>query len=698
MKAGETSFLKLMNGVQQFIVPIYQRTYSWEIRQCSQLWKDIINVTQYSDNRVHFIGSIVYIDLGTPKGRPQQMLLIDGQQRITTLSLIFIALHRYVIEKHLEEELTPSKIKNYYLFNSEETGSNRIKLLLTEQDKATYNALLLGTEKTLMEPSERMIENFNYFKKLIENSNIPVSTIYEGIDSRLMLVAISLDKTQDNPQLIFESMNSTGKDLTQADLMRNFILMGVSPDEQENLYTTYWRPMEVSFGQKGYEQYFDFFARDFLTSQNGNICRIDEVYDEFKKFYKLEQTKEKTLVDLHTYSKYYVRMHLGIQHDNELDRLWFECRQLGVTVFYPFFMRLFHDYEHELLTKPEFIAIIKATISYVVRRSVCEVPTNSMNKTFATFYSKVDKSNYLNSVLVEYVIKDSYRGFPTDEEFVSKFITKSIYTMFSRNYLLESLENFDHKEKINITNNGYTIEHIMPQNPELSKEWKTMLGTNWQEIQQTYLHTIGNLTLTKYNSELSDSSFETKKTIKGGFKDSHLRLNNKLSELDNWNELEMKNRAIELAKEAISIWGYPQVEQKEVNKYRTLISGGNEYDLAHHKQMMSEKTFAMYEEFDRKIHSLDPSIQKEYKKWYIAYKVDTNFVDFETCKNYFNLSLNMPFEEIYDPKGICIDVTDVWHTGNGSVKVRFDQKSDQDYILELIKQSLERQISSESEN
>ena len=695
MKAGETSFLKLMNGVQQFIVPIYQRTYSWDIKQCNQLWNDILNVTKHNDGRVHFIGSIVYIDLGTPKGKPQQMLLIDGQQRITTLSLILIALYRHIIENHLEEELSPSKIRNYFLFNSEEKGNDRIKLLLTEQDKLTFNALLNETEEHIDNPSLRILENFNYFKRIIASSKEPVASIYEGVDNRLMLVSISLEKTQDNPQLIFESMNSTGKDLTQADLIRNYILMGEEPEKQEELYLTYWRPMERSFGQKEYEQFFDLFVRDFLTSQNvsGKICRIEEVYDEFKSVYNTVELKREALTKLFIYSKYYLRMHLGVKSDADLDGFWQEFNQLVVTVHYPFFLRVYDDYENGLITKDDFIQIIKYTISYVLRRSICEIPTNSMNKTFATFYPKVNKADYLNSIVAEYVLKDSYRAFPTDEEFKSKFVTKSVYSMNTKNYILEALENHDHKEKIKIIDNGYTVEHILPQNPNLNSDWITMLGENWKQIQSAYLHTIGNLTLTKYNTELSDSSFEIKKTIKGGFIDSHLRLNAHISRLQKWDEEQIKARALSLADIASAIWVYPKVDESVLAKYRVKPSPDDTYDIEHHRTMMSKATFELFEDVDRRIMSLYSDIKKVFNKWYISYKLESSFVDLETCKDHFNVHLYLPINELNDPLGISRDVSNIGHMGTGLVEIKLNQKSDRHYLMELIVQSLNKQVS-----
>lgn len=693
MKAGETSLLKLMNGVQQFIVPIYQRTYSWTSKQCNQLWKDIIQITLSKDDKVHFIGSVVYIDLGTPKGRPQQLLLIDGQQRLTTLSLLLAALARHIEDNNLDDQFNPNKIKNYFLFNSDEKGIDKIKVILTEQDKDTFIKILNGSENTLQNPSERMLENFYHFQRIILESSETVETIYEGID-RLMLVAVALDKTQDNPQLIFESMNSTGKDLSQADLIRNYILMGLSPDEQNKLYCTYWRPMEQGFDQQGYTDYFDLFIRDFLTCKDnsGRICKIGEVYEAFKMYHKSGVSNEQLLRDVYTYAQYYIRMHLGKEKDSELKALWSELRVLDVNVSYPFMMRVYNDFGNGKITKPEFITIIKVTISYIVRRAICEIPTNSLNKTFATFYGKIKQDNYLSSILAEYVVKDSYRAFPTDDEFKKKFVTKEIYKLRIRNYLLESLENQGHKEPISITGNGYTIEHIMPQNADLRKEWREMLGDQWQEVQKTYLHTIGNLTLTGYNSEMSDKSFKEKQQAEKGFKNSKLTLNSKLGDLAKWDEEEITKRAEELGARASNIWQYPVVSEIELAEYAKSEKPGVQYISIEHYQSMLPEINAIYEELDRKIVSLDAGIKKEYKKDYIAYKLDTNFVDIEPYKGHLKLWVNMPFDKVTDELNLCKDVTNIGHMGNGDAEIKITINTNLAAVMEIIIQSHKYQI------
>ncbi len=692
MKAGETSLQKLMQGALQFVVPIYQRTYSWSFKQCDQLWKDIIHITHKEDDKVHFIGSVVYIDLGAPLGRPPQLLLIDGQQRLTTLSLLLCALARYIDQNELGDRINSNKIKNYFLLNNDENGAERYKLILTEQDKDTFIRILDGTEKDMINPSEQMLKNFAHFMGMIEKSGEEIETIYEGIN-RLVLVAVALDKTQDNPQLIFESMNSTGKDLSQADLIRNYILMGQPPHEQEKLYTTYWRPMEQGFGQHGYTEYFDWFMRDYLTCKNnGRISKIDEVYDAFKAYHRSGVTNAQLLIDVFTYAQYYIRIHLCKDKDPQINQLWSELKGLDVNVSYPFLMNVYHDYEEGRIAKEIFVVIIRTTISYIVRRVICEIPTNSLNKTFATFYGKIDQENYLNSVLAEYVVKNSYRAFPTDEEFKSKLIMKDVYKLRIRNYLLEAFENQNHKETISIVRDGYTIEHIMPQNPDLKPEWQAMLGENWQDVQKRYLHTIGNLTLTGYNSELSDNPFEVKQNMLGGFKSSHIRLNEPLGDLPKWDEEEILKRATALAEQASAIWEYPNVSSEEITAYIKKGKVESSYTSMEHYQTMLSEIAAIYEQLDRKILNLDAGIRKEYKKDYIAYKVDTNFVDIEPYKGHLKMWLNMPFDVVDDPQEICKDVTNIGHMGNGGAEIKITGETDINYVMGLALQALSYQL------
>lgn len=567
LQAGETTLNKLLNTSRQFIVPIFQRNYSWQKSQYEQLWFDILRASKFKEKQNHFIGSIVYIDMGTPAGRPQQLLLIDGQQRLTTISILLCAIKDYVQKFNLETKLINlAKIKNQFLYNSDEIDEDKYKLLLNVQDKETYIKLIDNTIFTVNKPATNIIKCYEFFYERIEDfikQYGQIDEIYAGI-FKLSLVLISLDKDSDNPQMIFESMNSTGKDLSQTDLLRNYLLMDLTPEKQTRLYKTYWKPMEELFGEDIYKNdvnKFDYFIRDFLIlkSDTGYICKINNVYENFKRYY-LDNNCEKFAVlrDLFTYAKYYACIDLLQENDDELKLYWQEFKKLDSHVVYPFLLKLYDDYSRQILIKEDFKKILQVVISYLWRRAICEIPTNSLSKTFATLYQAVDKDDYVNSVIKAFVFKSSYKRFPSDYEVREKLQTKDIYHFRLRKYLLEALENYYHKEPIDLNTANYTIEHIMPQNIEHNLSWQQMLGEDWQEVHSLYLHSLGNLTITGYNAEMSNKSFGEKVNGESGFKHSHLKLNESIAQCDVWNKKAIQRRTNILTDIILKIWKYPE--------------------------------------------------------------------------------------------------------------------------------------------
>lgn len=567
LQAGETTLNKLLNTSRQFIVPIFQRNYSWQKSQYEQLWFDILRASKFKEKQNHFIGSIVYIDMGTPAGRPQQLLLIDGQQRLTTISILLCAIKDYVQKFNLETKfINLAKIKNQFLYNNDEIDEDRYKLLLNVQDKETYIKLIDNTIFTVNKPATNIIKCYEFFYEHIEDfikQDGQIDEIYAGI-FKLSLVSISLDKDSDNPQMIFESMNSTGKDLSQTDLLRNYLLMDLTPEKQTRLYKTYWKPMEELFGEDIYKNdvnKFDYFIRDFLTlkSDTGYICKINNVYENFKRYY-LDNNCEKfaVLKDLFTYAKYYACIDLLQENDDELKLYWQEFKKLDSHVVYPFLLKLYDDYSRQILIKEDFKKILQVVISYLWRRAICEIPTNSLSKTFATLYQAVDKEDYVNSIIKAFVFKSSYKRFPSDYEVREKLQTKDIYHFRLRKYLLEALENYYHKEPIDLNTANYTIEHIMPQNIEHNLSWQQMLGEDWQEVHSLYLHTLGNLTITGYNAEMSNKSFGEKVNGESGFKHSHLKLNESIAQCDVWNKKSIQRRTNILTDIILKIWKYPE--------------------------------------------------------------------------------------------------------------------------------------------
>ena len=686
MKADEVSLLKFMNGPKQFIIPIYQRTYSWTSKECKQLWDDIIKAGNDDNISSHFLGSIVYIEKGLYQiATIPKLLLIDGQQRLTTISLLLSVLTEVL--KSPINGMTSDKLKDYYLINRYEEKDKRYKLILTKSDKEALFKIIDHKELS-DEDSQRIKENYEFFAGQISENNI--KEVIKGLN-KLIIIDVSLDRERDNPQLIFESLNSTGLELTQADLIRNYILMGLEKREQDNLYTDYWSPMEKSFGYAKYSALFDRFMRDYLTIKTGKIPNIKDVYSTFKLYAQKFNDIKELIADIYKYSKYFVNIALKKEQDGEIKAVFSDINTLKVDVSYPFLLQVYEDYKQEKITKEEFIQILRYVESYVFRRAICGIPTNSLNKTFANLYREIKPKNYLESFKAALILKDSYRRFPGDEEFREQLLIKDVYNFRSRNYLLRKLENYNRKELVNIE--SYTIEHIMPQNENLSDEWKQELGENWKEIHNKYLHTIGNLTLTGYNPELSDKPFKEKRDMEGGFADSPIRLNQYLAKLEHWNEKEILNRARILSGLAIQIWKCPKLDEEVLNKYKTIENGKHEkkYTIEDYGYLREgEPMKPLFDELRKRILNIDSSVKEEPQKQYVAYKTITNFVDIVPQKSRLRLSLNMPFDEINDPEGICKDVTGKGRWGNGDVEVGISKFEELDYIMFLIKQAFDK--------
>lgn len=685
MKADEANLLRFMNGPKQFIIPIYQRTYSWTLKECKQLWGDIIKAGKDEKISSHFLGSIVYVEKGLYQiSTIPKLLLIDGQQRLTTISLLLSALIKVLI-KHPISEMTADKLKNYYLINRDEE-EKRYKLILTKRDKESLFKIIDNKEIS-DDDSQRIKDNYEFFAEQISINHI--GDVLKGIN-KLIIIDVSLDRERDNPQLIFESLNSTGLELTQADLIRNYVLMGLEKQEQDNLYNDYWSPMEKSFGYAKYSALFDRFMRDYLTIKTGKIPNIKDVYSAFKLYAQKFKNIKELVAHIYKYSKYFVNIALEKEQDNEIKTVFSDINILKVDVSYPFLLQIYEDYKQERITKEEFIQILKYIESYVLRRAICGIPTNSLNKTFANLYKEIKSENYLERFKAALLLKDSYRRFPRDEEFKEQLIVKDVYNFRNRNYLLRKLENHNRKELVSVE--SYTIEHIMPQNKNLSDEWKEELGESWKEVHEKYLHTIGNLTLTGYNSELSYKPFKVKRDMEGGFADSPIRLNQSLAKLEHWNENEILSRVRTLVDLAVQIWECPELEEEVLNNYKSIEKEKLEkiYTIEDHPHLVEgEAMRPLFEELRKWILNLDSSVKEDILKRYIAYKTTTNFVDIVPQKNRLRLSLNMQFDEVNDPKGICKDVTDKGRWGNGDVEVGISNFEELDYIMFLIKQAFD---------
>ncbi|WQS60621.1 DUF262 domain-containing protein [Helicobacter pylori] len=679
MKADAMKLLDFIGKSQekQFFIPIYQRLYSWGKEHCEQLWDDIIKTGGNDQIEGHFIGSIVFVHDGIYTTNYNELLIIDGQQRLTTITLLLIALRN-----HSSDEVKRKEIESY-LINSNKDGDKKFKLILSEPDRDTLLSLIDENRRKPNEPSLKIMENFKLFEEWIRKNTDKLETIFKGLD-KLMVVEISLERGKDNPQLIFESMNSTGKDLTQTDLIRNYILMGLEPEKQKIFYEKYWRAMEEDFKQN--ETLFNQFVRHYLTIKTREIPNINKVYEAFKRYRQKEGIGiEALLQDLQKYCGYFCRIVFKKEADKDLNKALSFLVDVKMDVIYPLLLELYSDYSDGVLSKQDFIPIIYLTESYICRRAVCGLGTNSLNKVFPFVTKKINKDQYLESIKVHFGYLTEKQRFPNNDEFKEHFITIDFYHFQKREYFLERLENFERKERVYA--HEYTTEHIMPQT--LEEEWERDLGENFQAIHDKYLHTIGNLTLTGYNEEYSNKSFQEKRNMEKGFKDSPLRLNQSLKDLESFGEKEIEKRASDLADWALKIWTYPKLDAETLEKYKPKKEK-KAYDLSSYK--FSSNSRELFDILRKEIKALDERITEKFNQEYISYMFDKNFVDIVVQNKDLKLYLNMPFNELQDEKNLARDMTNKGHLGNGDVEVKLETKEDIPYCLGLIKQALEKQM------
>ncbi|WRA72895.1 DUF262 and DUF1524 domain-containing protein [Helicobacter pylori] len=685
MKADATTLLGFFeeNQNNQFIIPIYQRLYSWKKEQCEQLWDDIIKIGGNDKMNGHFIGSILYVLVSNTHSN-NTLLIIDGQQRLTTITLLFIALRN-----HLSEEVKRKEIESY-LINSDKDGDKKFRLILSESDKDTLLSLIDKNKRKPSEPSVKIVENFKLFEKWISENTDKLETIFKGLE-KLMIVWIALDKGKDDPQLIFESMNSKGIELTQTDLIRNYIVMETEVGKQEYFYNQYWRAMEEDFKQN--ETLFNRFVRHYLTIKTREIPNINKVYEAFKRYQQERGIETEVLLqDLQKYCGYFCQIAFKKEADKDLNKALSFLVDLEMDVVYPLLLELYGDYSDGVLSKQDFIPIIALTESYICRRTVCGLGANGLNKIFPSFTKKIDKKQYLKSVEKHFGSLKGKQRFPNNDEFKDSFITIDFYKLQKIKYFLERLENFDTKEPVDTQK--CNTEHIMPQT--LTLEWQKDLGENFKAIHEKYLHTIGNLTLTGYNPEYSNKPFQEKRDMENGFKQSPLRLNQSLKDLEVFGEKEIKKRANDLADWALKIWTYPKLVET-LKKYKPKKEK-KAYDLSSYK--FSPNSRELFDILRKGIKAFDERVTENFMKHYITYKYDTIFASIAPLKSELNLNLKMDFSELQDEikeKLKIRDVSNIGHLGIVSkkvkvVEVKLETKENIPYCLGLIKQALEKQM------
>ncbi|MGL2816793.1 GmrSD restriction endonuclease domain-containing protein [Helicobacter pylori] len=688
MKAEATTLLGFFeeNQNNQFVIPIYQRVYSWEKEQCEQLWDDIIKIGGNDKMNGHFIGSILYVLDGNTPSSP--LLIIDGQQRLTTITLLCIALRNHSSDEvKILEKFSRKEIESY-LINNNKDDDKKFRLILSESNKDTLLSLIDKNKRKPSEPSVKIMENFKLFEKWISENTGKLETIFKGLE-KLMIVWIALDKGKDDPQLIFESMNSKGIELTQTDLIRNYIVMETEVEKQKDFYNQYWRAMEEYFKQN--ETLFNRFVRHYLTIKTGKIPNIKKVYEAFKDYQQKEGIEiEDLLKDLQKYCGYFCQIAFKKEADEKLNKALSLLVDLEMDVVYPLLLELYSDYRDSVLSDQDFISIIDLTESYICRRAVCGLDTHGLNKIFPSFTKKIDKKQYLKSVKKHFGSLKGKQRFPNNDEFKDLFITIDFYHFKKNKYFLERL-NFNPKEPVDTQK--CNIEHIMPQT--LTPEWQKDLGENFEAIHEKYLHTIGNLTLTGYNSEYSNKSFQEKQGMEGGFKDSPLRLNQGLRDrgLESFGEKEIKKRASDLADWALKIWTYPILKAKHLEEYKSK-KAKKVYDLSSYK--FSPHSRELFDILRKEIKALDERITENFNQKYIAYKFfKINFVDIVVQNKGLKLYLSMKFNELQDEIKEKLKISDVSNIGRpcvGNMKVELETKENIPYCLGLIRQALEKQM------
>lgn len=565
MKATE---LQIINFLQtpnvQFVIPVYQRNYDWSSTECKELLNDIISVE--NENRgTHFIGSIVFVHEGTySTSEVKELVIIDGQQRLTTINILYVALYRYAKENDRKQDA--ERLYNMFLTNQYvQKESSKLKLKQTDSNFLAFKAILHGNESEYNTFSN-VIENYNYFKGEITDEKFDI--ISNGLN-RLIFVEISLDRGKDDPQRIFESLNSTGLDLSQSDLIRNFILMDLPPKDQNRIFDTIWNPIEENAKDlvKQTSLVSD-YIRDYLTLRNKKIPNKNKVYVEFKALYgnKKDEAYQQELENIKSLSVHYKKfINPSIIPDAQVRRELEYINRLEINVAYPFLLQVFEDAENGLLVKDELIKILKLIQSYAWRRFIVGLPTSALNKIFMTLYAEADPEEYYESIARALVKKKGSVKFPSNEDLKTALKDKDLYNTLAknRNYLFEMLENYNNREFVNTNNEQITIEHIFPRNP--SEEWTTDLTSDdFFLFKEKYLNTIGNLTLSGNNGALSNKSFRSKQTMnidanEQGYQYSRLWLNDYLMTIDKWNIENFETRYNIIYDRFLKIWEYPDV-------------------------------------------------------------------------------------------------------------------------------------------
>lgn len=624
LKGSEIKLAAFMQGSnKRFAIPVYQRNYDWKEENCKQLFNDLVKTTKLERNS-HFFGSIVSVF--NPEGANEEFLLIDGQQRLTTVSLLLLAMYKLICEKKVIpiRGSLGQQIYEEYLVDKWQDGEGRIKLKPVKNDS-------LALEKLFGDPIEffkdsNLTINFNYFYQRIQLEEITIDQLFDAFH-RLEMITIVLNQ-EDNPQLIFESLNSTGVALNEGDKIRNFMLMGETNKIQEKYYESYWNPIEVATNYQ-----VSSFIRDYLSVKCQAIPSLQRVYLTFKEYVEDEKKEILPLLEeLLFYAKHYEILVKAKTDIRNLSAIISRLNRIETTVARPFFLEVLRFWKENILSDNEVEQIFATTEHYIFRRTICNLPTSSLNKIFLMLHKEIIRfdgtsEHYLDKFFYAITNKRESGAFPEDEEFIRELSTRPIYRMNSKNktYLLERLENAGTKEDKDIYRHldqgEYSIEHIMPQH--LNAPWVQDLGEDYEEIHEKWVDRLANLTLTAYNSEYSNRRFQEKKNAKNGFLHSGIRMNQKIAQYEQWGLMELEERNEFLLKQAISIWNRPissyipaEMPLDSCNLLDDIDLTGKKLTAFSYKgvQQPASSWISMYEQILRQLHSEDSSVLRKLAK------------------------------------------------------------------------------------
>jgi uncharacterized protein with ParB-like and HNH nuclease domain len=541
MHANEAKVQTIIDSVRQYVIPLFQRPYSWEEKHWATLWQDLAELCEDEEPRNHFIGSIVTMPARSVPEGVTKFILIDGQQRLTTVLVLLAAIRDKA--QHLPGTLA-DKVDDLYLKNRHQEGTDILKVLPTQVDREAFAAIMHGGERP---PDNQVTRAYEFFEKRLRlHPEVDLDRLHNAIVRHLVLVSIVLDK-DDNPYLIFESLNAKGRPLTQADLIRNFFFMRIHVSRQEHVYATHWKPMQDRLGENLTE-----FIRHFLMRE-GKVVKQSEVYYTLKE--AIENKSPEEVIDylgqVALFSTRYAKLlDPALERSARIASRMQRLNRFEVTTAYPFLLNVYAAYEAGTVTEAEFAELLDVLENFLIRRFICSIPTHGLHRTFSALYAQATRESGPFVENVKALLRE--RNYPRDAAFCERFITCKLYgggeRLAKTRLILERLEaSFGHKEQTDPA--GLSVEHVMPQT--LTDWWKAHLGDDWEAIQETWLDTVGNLTLTAYNSELSNSDFPAKKAW---FKTSHLEMNRHFAGVKGWDDERIIQRGEELAARALRIW------------------------------------------------------------------------------------------------------------------------------------------------